>query len=106
MFLRTWCSDFHTRRFQYSQSGFEIIAFNLADGIDTIAALDRRLQPVVEKTWGGRTLPFPTLVDGTSTTMENFGVEAFPTAVLIDPEGKLLKDGSLELLKQKLGANK
>ena len=37
-------------RYKGQRDRFEIIAFNVADGIDTIAELDRRLKPVVEKT--------------------------------------------------------
>jgi len=90
----------------YEQHGdderFEILAFHDAS-VKTLAELDEKLVSVKEKHWGGRDLPFPLLIDGTGKTIEQFGVRAFPTMILIDPEGRLVGQASLESLKHELG---
>jgi hypothetical protein len=48
------------------------------------------------KKWG-RNLPFTIVIDNTGTTVKNYGVQAYPTHVLIDPEGKVVKGGEREL---------
>ncbi len=82
---------------------FEIIAFHDASA-KTIAEIDQKLKEkdVFDKYWFGKNLPFPVLVDDTRTTIDGWGIRAFPTIVLIDPDGKLVKGGSLEMLKTEL----
>ncbi len=84
---------------------FEIIAFH-DDTAKSIAEIDRKLKEkgIIETYWGGKNLPFPVLVDATRSTINGWGIRAFPTNVLIDPDGKLVKRGSLEMLKTKLPA--
>ena len=53
--------------------------------------LDEKLLPIIKRQWRGRTLPFPILLDSTGDTVKNFGIAAWPTSVLIDPEGCLVK---------------
>lgn len=48
-------------------------------------------------------LPFPILLDSTRTTIKNYGIDSFPTAILIDPEGKVVAGGSEYWLAEKLG---
>ena len=48
--------------------------------------------------WAGRDLPFPILLDATGETIKQYDVHAFPTTILIDPEGRLVADGHGELL--------
>lgn len=48
------------------------------------------------KKWG-RNLPFTIIIDNTGATVKNYGVQAYPTHVLIDPEGKVVKGGDREL---------
>jgi hypothetical protein len=69
---------------------FEILAFHDPKAKD-FQQLDERLKPIVARTWGGRPLPFPILLDTTGETIENFGVRAFPTLLLIDPDGHLVR---------------
>lgn len=80
---------------------FEILAFH--DGsVKSMAELEEKLEPVKKKRWGGQDLPFPVLLDQTGETLKRFEIGAFPTLVLIDPEGRLVGHGSLELLQKAL----
>lgn len=61
-----------------------------------------KMETIEKYVWGGK-LPFPILIDDGMTTIDRYGIILYPTLVLIDPEGKVVADGSLELLKEKLG---
>ncbi len=80
---------------------FEIIAFHDASA-KTFEELDAKLAPIIEEEWKGRTLPFPVLLDSTGETIRKFGVRAFPTVLLVDPEGRLHGRASVGLLKTAL----
>ncbi len=80
---------------------FEILAFHDASA-KSFEELDKKLEPIIKNTWGGKTLPFPILLDSTGATIREFGITAFPTTVLIDPEGKLVGYASKEALEAKL----
>ena len=43
------------------------------------------------------------LLDSSKKTVQQFGIRAFPTILLIDPDGKLVGMSSLDELKAKLG---
>jgi hypothetical protein len=81
---------------------FEIVAFCIDDDgeLTSMAAVDRRLEPVVKHVWGGKSLPFPSVVDASFRTMENFGISTFGP-LLVDPEGTLMK-GDEAVLAEKL----
>lgn len=80
---------------------FEIIAFH--DGtVKDFAELDKKLTQVRKRYWGGRDLPFPILLDATGETIKTFDIRAFPTTLLIDPEGKLVGQAGEEQLEAKL----
>jgi hypothetical protein len=80
---------------------FEIVAFH--DGsAKTFEELDAKLVDIKKNAWGGRDLPFPVLLDATGETIKTFGIQAFPTLALIDPDGNVVQGGSLELLEEKL----
>ena len=55
------------------------------------AMLDERLKPIIQEHWRGKPLPLPIVLDTTGETVRNFGISSWPTAVLINPEGKLVK---------------
>ena len=80
---------------------FEILALH-DTGAKTFAELDPQLAKLQADAWDGRTLPFPILLDSTGESLKNFGIEAFPTEVLIDPEGNVVRGGSADLLEEKL----
>jgi thiol-disulfide isomerase/thioredoxin len=52
--------------------------------------LDEKLKPIIHRTWRGRSLPFPILLDTTGETVKNYGVVHWPTVVVIDPEGRVV----------------
>ena len=53
--------------------------------------LDERLKPIIQEHWHGKPLPLPIVLDTTGETVKNYGISSWPTAVLINPEGKLVK---------------
>ena len=63
-----------------------------------------RMVPIVKEVWGGRLLPFPTLVNRTTRTKENFGVGSLPSVVLINPNGHVAEGGKLEMLEKELAS--
>jgi thiol-disulfide isomerase/thioredoxin len=70
---------------------FELVSICLVEqNTRTMADLDRVLQPIVKKVWGGKELPFPVLLDNTTQSMESFGVELSGVTVLVDPSGRLV----------------
>ncbi|WP_148598338.1 peroxiredoxin family protein [Aquisphaera giovannonii] len=80
---------------------FEILAFHDATA-KTFAELDPKMEPHIKGPWGGRPLPFPILMDSTGETVEKYGIRAFPTMLLIDPDGKLVGEATEEYLEKKL----
>ena len=76
---------------------FEIFAFHSASA-KTFEELDKRMKPIIQKQWGGKDLPFPSLLDATGTSLRNFSIKALGTHVLINPEGKVVRgDGEKAL---------
>lgn len=80
---------------------FEIIAFHDASA-KTFEELDEKMAPAKEKHWNNEDLPFPILMDSTGDTIRQFNIQAFPTIILIDPEGRLVGRGDIDLLKKAL----
>jgi hypothetical protein len=82
---------------------FEIVAFHDARARD-FAELEQKLaeKKIRQTYWSGNDLPFPVLLDATGETIRQFGVQAFPTTILIDPEGRLVGQGDEKLLEQAL----
>jgi cytochrome oxidase Cu insertion factor (SCO1/SenC/PrrC family) len=78
--------------------------YDESDKIDSVAKLDEKLGKVREKIWKGRDIRFPVAlsrvklgsyspgepVTAASKTCFDYGVDQWPTAVLIDREGKVL----------------
>jgi hypothetical protein len=86
---------------------FEILAIcnTEEDKADTIEAFDALAAPIVKDAWAGKQLPFPVLIDGQGKTSGVYGIQSWPTVLLIDPEGHLVKGGDemklAEMLKEK-----
>jgi thiol-disulfide isomerase/thioredoxin len=82
---------------------FEILAIciDYHGELKSIADVDRALKPIVTQVWGGKSLPFPILLDPTFKTWERFGLPGLGTVILIDPDGKLVK-GDETVLAEKL----
>jgi hypothetical protein len=85
---------------------FEILAFccDFSETLKTIPELEKRLEAVKRAVWGGKSLPFPVLLDNTFQTYVWYGLEGSGVSniLLIDPEGKLV-EGDLKALAEKLG---
>jgi len=84
-----------------SRDRFEILAFHDAT-VKTLAEMDEKLARTVAEVWKGKPLPFPILLDATGETLRKLEIHSFPTIVLIDPEGRVVKDGDEKTLAAKL----
>jgi hypothetical protein len=80
---------------------FEIVAFHVGNE-KNFEEIDKNLASFRRLYWLDRQLPFPSLTDATGKTAKLYGVAAFPTTVLIDPEGKLVGNATVEQLEAKL----
>jgi len=86
---------------KYADKGLAIISVHVdSDGdVDTAAKLDAKTAAVRSSLWGGRDLPFPTALSlGKATpdgyeglTAEQYGVFGYPTTILINREGKVVR---------------
>ncbi|MHC5010122.1 MAG: thioredoxin domain-containing protein [Planctomycetota bacterium] len=82
---------------------FEILAFHDAT-VSSFEELEEKLVPIREKYWEGNRLPFPVLLDATGDTLRAYGISAFPTHVLLDPEGNVVKGNGEKRLEEALEA--
>ena len=80
---------------------FEILAIH-DDAVKSFRDLDQKLVRIKKEKWQGKDLPFPILLDGNKKTHALYGVDGWPTALLIDPEGKFVDEVSLSTLEEKL----
>jgi hypothetical protein len=80
---------------------FEIFAIH-DDAVKSFKDLDNKLTPIKKKYWQDKDLPFPILLDGNRKTHTLYGVRSWPTALLIDPDGKLVDEIDISTLEEKL----
>ncbi|WP_197526785.1 TlpA family protein disulfide reductase [Pirellulimonas nuda] len=87
---------------------FEVLAIcnTEQEKAQTMAAYDALAAPLVEGAWSGKQLPFPVLLDGEGRTYSKYGVQGWPTMLLINPEGHLVKGGDLAMLAKNLREQK
>jgi thiol-disulfide isomerase/thioredoxin len=89
---------------EFKDRGLVIIAVH-DDSAASIAEMDERLTSARRDLWAGRDLPFLVALDGggqtrirggsmtaSGATTAAYGITAFPTALLIDADGKLIKE--------------
>jgi thiol-disulfide isomerase/thioredoxin len=105
----TWCKpcveempkliDFYQRHAEL-RDRFEILAIHSSDGGASFASIRDAYERLV-KVWG-QAVPFPLLFDSTGETHKRWGIEAYPTTLLIDRDGNLAGPGSIEILAAKL----
>lgn len=108
-FWATWCLpcvrempalmafyDKHAR----ARRRFEIIAVHSPDGA-SFAAIRSAYDRLV-KVWG-QAPPFPLLFDATGRTVQAWGIQTYPTTLLIDPSGRLSGAATLDDLRARLG---
>jgi hypothetical protein len=96
--LLAFCEDHADHRDQ-----FEVFAIHDSQ-VNSLAELDKKLASIKKQHWQGKDLPFPILLDGNAATHKLYGVHSWPTAVLIDPEGKVVGETGLDALEEKLPA--
>jgi thiol-disulfide isomerase/thioredoxin len=107
-FWATWCGpcvkempafiDFYEKNAAVRRN-FEIIAVHSPDGA-SFAAIQNAYSRLVN-VWG-KSIPFPLFFDSTGATHKRWGIEAYPTSLLIDPAGRIVGAATLEDLAAKL----
>jgi thiol-disulfide isomerase/thioredoxin len=108
-FWATWCLpcvqempvliDFYEKH-GAARGRFEIIAVHSPDGT-SFQAIHEAYERLA-KLWG-RPVPFPLLFDATGDTHKRWGIQAYPTTILIDPQGRIAGAATLKDLATKLG---
>ena len=88
-------------KFEERLNRFEILAFHDTRA-KTLEEMDGKLARVIRERWGGKELPFPILMDATGQTIKRYGIHKYPTLLLIDPEGHVVKDGDEKTLEKAL----
>jgi len=86
---------------QEHRDQFEILAFHDATA-KTFTELDQKMEAPKKNYWHGKDLPFPILLDATGETLKTYEIRAFPTTILIDPDGKLVGEAGEAELEKKL----
>jgi thiol-disulfide isomerase/thioredoxin len=94
---------------EFKDKGLFIVAVH-DDSVDSIQEMDKRLELVRRQLWDGRELPFLIALDGggptrivdtadqaRGATTAAYGIQAFPTSVLIDRSGILVEKMSPDL---------
>ena len=72
---------------------FEILAFHDTT-VESLEELDEATNDMQERLWNNEPLPYPVLLDKTGKTIRRYGIQGYPTLVLIDPEGRLVPGGN------------
>lgn len=81
---------------------FTIVAIH-DQAAKSFAQMDEKLREKgILQRWGGRNLPFPVLLDPGNKTTKAYGIQFFPTVILIDPEGNLVQGGDEATLERAL----
>jgi hypothetical protein len=72
---------------------FEIlsICIDYEGELKSMADVERKLEPIVKHAWGGKSLPFPVLLDNSFQTWESYGLRGLGEVLLIDPDGNLVR---------------
>ena len=87
---------------KYSERGLVIVGIH-DDSVGSIKELKEKLKDIREEHWGGRDIPFAVALDGggsteiegtdktaSGATTAAYGIQAWPTMVLIDKEGRVV----------------
>lgn len=82
---------------------FEVLAMHSPDG-ESLAGVKTELDRIVAGPWKGQRPAFPLIFDRTGATHKRYGIEMYPTTLLIDPQGKLVGLTSPEDMERRLKA--
>lgn len=80
---------------------FEVFAIH-DPSVKSFAELDKKLAGIKRQYWQGKDLPFPILLDAAGATAKLYGIDHWPTGLLIDPSGKLVGEAGVADLEAKL----
>ncbi len=81
-----------------AQSGrFQLLGFHDAT-VPSLEDLDRKMAVLQARMWGGKPLAYPLLLDASGQTVRAFGIDEYPTLVLIDPKGDVVQAGNESFL--------
>jgi RNA polymerase sigma factor (sigma-70 family) len=75
---------------QFADLGLVVIAVH-DRSVKSIAELDERLASARDQRWFGRDLPFLVALDGDGASTAAYGIASFPTSLLIDRDGKVVR---------------
>jgi len=76
---------------------FQLLGFHDAT-VPSMEALDQKMAPLQKRMWGGKALACPLLLDASGETIRAFGIDEYPTLVLIDPAGNVVQAGNESFL--------
>jgi thiol-disulfide isomerase/thioredoxin len=84
--------DFYERNAK-SRERFEVIGIciDFTGEIDRMSELDKALSSIETHVWKGKKIPFPIVLDNTFNTWERYGIPGLGTAVLVDPDGRIVE---------------
>jgi thiol-disulfide isomerase/thioredoxin len=110
-FWATWCQpcvaempkliNFY-KQHSAERSRFEIVAIHSPDG-KSFSGIRGAYDQLTQKVWSGQSLPFPLVFDSSGATHKRWGVEVYPTSLLLDPSGQLVGEGNIDDLAKKAG---
>ncbi len=84
---------------EYHERGLEIIAIH-DNSVTSMEELDKQLETTRRDLWNGRSLPFRVAIAGLNpdnpsaaqaTVIADYGITQFPTTLLIDRSGKVIR---------------
>jgi hypothetical protein len=90
--------DLHER---FNDRSLAIIGMHADDEVDTAAKLDEKLTSIRKKEWNGKDIAFPVALTSLDSARDepspvrDYGIEGYPTLVLIDREGKVVGASSV-----------
>ena len=77
--------------FQKRDKEFAIVTFHNTQVTDA-EKMEGILEDLKGSIWG-KPLPFPVLLDSSGDTISKLGINSYPTLLVVDPEGNLVKHG-------------
>jgi hypothetical protein len=84
---------------------FQILTIH-EPNVKSFAELDPKKEPLKAKHWGGKDLSLPILLDANGEMLKSYGISGFPTTILIDPDGKVVRGGNAKTLDEILKKEK